>query len=55
MKQDMQHPSWRELDEIRRAGRESKWNTALDHQAQQKKLDKFLGCLIGCAAGDPLG
>ena len=55
MKQDMQHPSWRELDEIRRAGRESKWNTALDHQAQQKKLDKFLGCLIGGAAGDALG
>lgn len=55
MKQKAPGPSLQELDEIRHAGRESKWNTALDHQAQQKKLGKFLGCLIGGAAGDALG
>ena len=43
------------LDDIRRADRWSHWNTALDQKATVKNRDKFLGCLIGGAAGDALG
>ena len=45
----------RNLDTIRRADRRSQWNTALDQKATVKNKDKFLGCLIGGAAGDALG
>ena len=37
---------------IRRSDRTSQWNTVLDEKAKTKDLDKFLGCLIGGAAGD---
>lgn len=40
---------------IRRSDRTSRWNTVLDKKARTKDLDKFLGCLIGGAAGDALG
>ena len=43
------------LDVIRRADRWSPWNTTLDQKATVKDKDKFLGCLIGGAAGDALG
>ena len=40
---------------IRQANRSSCWNTPLDQKTGEKDLDKFLGCLIGGAAGDALG
>lgn len=40
---------------IRQAWRGSEWNTPLDKRAGSKNLDKFLGCLVGGAAGDALG
>lgn len=43
------------LDAIRQSDRQSDWNTALDRKARTKDKDKFLGCLIGGAAGDALG
>ena len=44
-----------DFSEIRRADRQSRWNTPLDRKATAKNLDKFLGCLVGGAAGDALG
>lgn len=43
------------FSELRRADRQSCWNTPLDRKATVKNLDKFLGCLVGGAAGDALG
>ena len=43
------------FSELRGADRQSCWNTPLDRKATAKNLDKFLGCLIGGAAGDALG
>lgn len=40
---------------IRKANRQSSWNTPLDRKAGGKDLDKYLGCLVGGAAGDALG
>jgi len=56
----MNHQTQREktkcdFSAVRRAGRNSCWNTPLDRKATDKNLDKFLGCLIGGAAGDALG
>lgn len=43
------------FSELRRADRQSCWNTPLDRKATAKNLDKFLGYLVGGAAGDALG
>ena len=56
----MNHQTQREktkcdFSAVRRAGRNSCWNTPLDRKATDKNLDKFLGCLSGGAAGDALG
>lgn len=52
---NLNQPDRQTLEEIRYADCQSRWNTPLDRQASQKNLDKFLGCLIGGAAGDALG
>ena len=51
----MKDANFETLPIIRRADRQSQWNTPLDQRAAIKNKDKFLGCLIGGAAGDALG
>ena len=56
----MTRPTYKEqtrldFSAIRKANRQSSWNTPLDRKAGEKDLDKYLGCLIGGAAGDALG